>query len=76
MPAAAAYLFLLGFAAGLVLLALSAYRHVSPGWLRVLLVASGILLLARYAALFLFPCRRHRSGCGPGGAPGTRRPSG
>ena len=44
-------LFLLGLASGLTLLAISAYRHVSPPWLKWLLMISGILLMSRYAMM-------------------------
>ena len=40
--------FLLGLASGLTLLPLTAYRNVTPGWLKWLLWAGGLLLLARY----------------------------
>ena len=41
--------FLLGLAAGLAFLPLTAYRHVSPSWLKWLLMATGLLLIGRYA---------------------------
>ena len=54
MPLAGAYLFLLGLASGLALLTLSAYRRVSPRWLRSLLFALGLLVIGRYLTLALF----------------------
>lgn len=48
------YVFLLGLASGLALLAMSAYRRVSPPWLRWLLLGSGVLMLGRYATLALY----------------------
>ena len=53
-PAAAAYLFLLGLAAGVSLLTLSAYRHASPAWLRWLLLAAGLFVVTRYVTMALF----------------------
>lgn len=49
-----AYLFLLGLASGLALLAITAYRRVSPIWLRWLLIAAGLLMLSRYLTMALF----------------------
>lgn len=43
--------FLLGLAGGLVVLTITAYRRVSPWWLKWLLSANGLLLLSRYAML-------------------------
>ncbi len=48
MATGGAHLFLLGLASGLTLLAISAYRHASPAWLKWLLIISGILLISRY----------------------------
>lgn len=48
------YFFLLGLASGMVLLAMSAYRRVTPSWLRWLLMGSGLLVIGRYIALALF----------------------
>ena len=48
------YLFLLGLASGFVILAITAYRRVSPRWLRWLLMAAGLFMLSRYATLALF----------------------
>ena len=45
--------FLLGFAAGLALLTLTAYRHASPAWLRWLLILLALLMAGRYAVLTL-----------------------
>ena len=53
-PAAAAYLFLLGLAAGVSLLTLTAYRHVSPAWWRWLLFAAGLFVMTRYVTMALF----------------------
>lgn len=50
----AAYLFLLGLASGFALLAASAYRRVSPAWLKWLLLGTTLLVLGRYLALALF----------------------
>ena len=49
-----AYLFLLGLAGGLALLSISAYRHVSPAWLRGLLIGTGLFVFSRYVAMALF----------------------
>jgi hypothetical protein len=51
---AGAYLFLLGFACGPALLAVSAYGTVSPRWVRWLLVAAGGLVIARYVVMAAF----------------------
>ena len=48
------YLFLLGVASGVALLPLSAYRRVSPRWLKWVLLASGWLVISRYVTLALF----------------------
>jgi hypothetical protein len=49
-----AYLFLLGLASGIALLTLTAYRRVSPAWLKWLLVGSGMLVVSRYLTMALF----------------------
>ena len=49
-----AYLFLLGLASGITLLALTAYRRVSPPWLKWLLIASGVFVMSRYVTMALF----------------------
>jgi len=61
-PVAAAYMFLLGLAGGFVLLTLTAFRRVSPRWLRWLLMACGLAVMARYVtmALFALPEGAHR----------------
>ena len=51
---AGAYLFFLGVASGLALLTLTAYRYVSPLWLRWLLRLVGLFVLSRYVAMALF----------------------
>ena len=53
-PQAGCYLFLLGMAAGAALLPMSAFRRVSPVWLRWLLLASGAFVISRYAAMAVF----------------------
>ena len=53
-PEGALYLFLLGLASGVTLLTISAYRRVSPGWLKWMLVACGALVISRYATMALF----------------------
>jgi hypothetical protein len=53
-PTAAAYLFLLGLAGGVSLLTLTAYRHVSPAWLRWMLFAAGLFVATRYVTMALF----------------------
>ena len=53
-PLSAAYLFLLGLASGLALLAISAYLRVSPRWLRWLLCATGLFVVSRYITMALF----------------------
>ncbi len=45
--------FLAGVAFGLTFLLLTTYRHVSPAWLKQLLMSLALLLAARYAALAL-----------------------
>lgn len=55
MPwAAGAYLFLLGLAGGIALLSLTAYRHVSPAWVRRLLLVTGLFVFSRYLTMALF----------------------
>jgi hypothetical protein len=51
-PWAAGYLFLLGLACGIGLLALTAFFKVSPAWLKWLLVASGAFVITRYISMF------------------------
>ena len=51
MPPAAGSLFWLGCASGITVMAGTAYRHISPAWLKWLLAATALVLLARYAAL-------------------------
>lgn len=51
---AAAYLFALGLASGVGLLTLTAYRRVSPVWLRWLLTAAGVFTISRYVAMAAF----------------------
>lgn len=53
-PLANAYLFLLGLAAGFAFLTISAYRQVSPPWLRRLLIVTGVLVIGRYVTMALF----------------------
>ncbi len=48
------YVFLLGLASGIALLAITAYRHVSPAWLKWLLIAMGLFVLSRYVAMACF----------------------
>ena len=55
MAATGASLFLLGLASGFALLAISAYRHVSPAWLKWLLIASAMLLIGRYVLTIWWP---------------------
>lgn len=45
------YLFWLGLATGAAWLAMSAYRFVSPRWLKWLLWASGLLVMSRYLTM-------------------------
>lgn len=47
--------FILGFAGGVALLTLLAYRRVSPPWLRWLLIATGALMIARYVTMARLP---------------------
>ncbi|MBI2104855.1 MAG: hypothetical protein HYT90_04650 [Candidatus Omnitrophica bacterium] len=53
-PLAGAYLFLLGLASGAALLTASAFRRVSPPWLKGLLAASALFVVSRYVTLALF----------------------
>lgn len=46
--------FFLGFACGAAVLPITAYRHVSPVWLRILLIATGLGMMSRYASMALF----------------------
>ena len=48
------YLFLLGLASGVALLTMTAYRRVSPAWVKWLLTVSGIFVISRYVAMALF----------------------
>ncbi len=48
------YLFLLGLAMGISLLTITSYRHVSPRWLKWLLIASGLFVISRYVTMALF----------------------
>jgi hypothetical protein len=48
------HLFWLGVAAGISILACTAYRTVSPRWLRRLLFLAGLLTISRYLAMALF----------------------
>ena len=55
MPSpAGASLFLLGLASGLSLLTLTAYRRVSPAWLKRLLAVGALCLFSRYVAMAAF----------------------
>ena len=47
------YVFFLGLATGVTILAMSAYLSVSPAWLRRLLLASGVLVAGRYVVMTL-----------------------
>ena len=51
---AESYLFLLGLASGVVLLPITAYRRVSPPWLKWLLTATGLFTISRYVTMALF----------------------
>lgn len=53
MSPSGSHVFLLGFASGVALLAASAYRCASPGWLRWLLIGCGALLISRYVMMAL-----------------------
>lgn len=52
-PWAAGYLFLLGLACGVGLLAMTAYLKVTPAWLKWLLLGTGAFILTRYLAMFV-----------------------
>ena len=54
IPLASAYVFLLGLACGITLLSLTAYRHVSPAWLKWLLISLGLFVMSRYISMALF----------------------
>ena len=55
MPSlAGVQLFLLGLASGIALLTLTAYRRVSPPWVKGLLVATGLFIMSRYLTMALF----------------------
>ena len=58
-PILAWYLFCLGLAVGVVLLAMAAYLTVSPRWLRWLLLASGVLAAGRYMTMALLAVSPH-----------------
>ena len=47
-------MFLLGLATGVTLLTVSAYRRVSPSWLKRLLMGCGLLMAGRYVTMALF----------------------
>ena len=53
-PLAGLYLFLLGLASGVALLTLTAYRRVSPAWVKGLLIVSGSFVITRYVTMALF----------------------
>lgn len=53
-PECGVYLFALGLASGTALLAITAYRRVSPRWLAWLLAGSGWLVISRYVTMALF----------------------
>ena len=53
-PLAGAYLFLLGLASGVALLTITAYRYVSPTWLKWLLIGTGAFVISRYVSMALF----------------------
>lgn len=48
------HLFLLGLASGLTVLTLTAYRRVSPNWLKGLLIVTGLFMMSRYLTMALF----------------------
>ena len=54
LPLIGVYVFLLGLASGLTVLTMTAYRRMSPTWLRWLLIATGLLMLSRYLTMALF----------------------
>ncbi len=51
---AAWYLFWVGVAAGVALLAMTAYAGVSPLWLRGVLLASGAVVMSRYVSMVVY----------------------
>jgi hypothetical protein len=51
MSLGSGYLFLLGLACGIACLAITSYVRLSPRWLRWMLMASGLCLVARYVSL-------------------------
>ncbi len=53
-PLAGGYLFLLGLASGITLLAMTSYRRISPTWLKWLVMATGLFVFSRYVTLALF----------------------
>ena len=55
MPSwAGVFVFLYGLTSGIAILTITSYRHVSPWWLKGLLIASGLLVISRYLTLALF----------------------
>lgn len=54
VPSSGAYFFLLGLATGIALLTLTAFRRISPSWLKWLLMACSVLTISRYATMALF----------------------
>ena len=54
VTAAGIYVFLLGLASGTALLTMSAFRRVSPRWLKWLLLFTGVLMIGRYVTLALY----------------------
>lgn len=54
MPQTSLYLFLLGLACGITALTTLGYRRVSPDWLRLFLIATGLFTASRYVAMALF----------------------
>lgn len=54
MPQDGAYLFLLGLSCGITLCAATAYRRITPSWLRLLLMACSLFVASRYVAMALF----------------------
>ena len=61
-PSAASELFFAGLAAGLTILAMTAFISVSPRWLRWLLLACGMATISRYLATAAFAVNAHPSG--------------
>lgn len=53
-PLAGAYVFVLGLASGIALLAFTSYRHASPAWLRWVLFGCSLLMVCRYVAMAHF----------------------